>query len=564
MTEKIPSKILTLVDNDAKKPKPKKTGNTGGGGGGGADVVDRFSQQYIIKNGCFHLVKMSRDGAVIEIFLGNFTCWIVSEIVRDNGLMDSTVLIIEGIRADGRRLSPVEIPAKDFYSPSVNCFNSAWGSLVYIPPGTQMLANVKAAIQIYSSRNGDIPSSTVTAHLGWKKINDRWHYLTGNGAITEAGLVDDVNVDLGQGNMSRYQLPAPTTGEPLLHAINEALVLPGICPNKLYIGWALLAAVARAPLSECKPIDFCIWIDGVTGSRKSSIAAVPLAFFGNFIGRDFPGNGTDTAYALMMKLFQGKAAVFVADEFKIAGGPIEKNKMVAMVDHIVMSTGNGSGRGRLNADATIKPAPFNRSLLIMTAEDKIGSQSTFARMLILTMAKPDVDIEILTRLQNAAELFPGVTAAYAQWLAPRMDRLKLEYPKMVTQSSRTASDAGIAKSHSRAPEIYANLITGLFVFFDFLQDAGAISSDHANVLIGEAETSLQQAFLDQGAYQTEQDEIERFLQLLRAAFSSGNAHIDCRLNQGPPPSRPFAWGWRDSGTDALGDKILKPMGDSVG
>jgi len=39
------------------------------------------------------------------------------------------------------------------------------------------------------------------------KDHDAWHYLTGSGAITAAGLVGGIEVDLGSGHMSRYQLP---------------------------------------------------------------------------------------------------------------------------------------------------------------------------------------------------------------------------------------------------------------------------------------------------------------------------------------------------------------------
>ncbi len=123
---------------------------------------------------------------------------------------------------------------------------------------------------------------------------------------------------------------------------------------------------------------------------------------------------------------------------------------------------------------------------------------------------------------------------------------------------------GLASSHPRAPEIYANLAAGAETFLEFLEEAGGVSSEQSNVLLSSIESDLQQAFSEQGAYQTDQDEVERFLQLLRAAFSSGNGHIACRLNQGPPPSRPFAWGWRDAGSDMAGDKNYKPMGDCMG
>ena len=69
---------------------------------------------------------------------------------------------------------------------------------------------------------------------------------------------------------------------------------------------------------------------------------------------------------------------------------------------------------------------------------------------------------------------------------------------------------------------------------------------------------------EQAAYQVEQDETVRFLELLRAAFSSGNAHIACRLKQEPPATRPHAWGWRSNEVDLSGNKIYKPMGDCIG
>ena len=78
------------------------------------------------------------------------------------------------------------------------------------------------------------------------------------------------------------------------------------------------------------------------------------------------------------------------------------------------------------------------------------------------------------------------------------------------------------------------------------------------------ETGLRQAFSEQAAYQIEQDEVERFMQLLRAALSSGNCHIANRLDQGPPAVRPYSWGWRDAGENLVGDKNFNPMGDCIG
>ena len=62
----------------------------------------------------------------------------------------------------------------------------------------------------------------------------------------------------------------------------------------------------------------------------------------------------------------------------------------------------------------------------------------------------------------------------------------------------------------------------------------------------------------------EQDETIQFLELLRACFASGNAHIASRLKQAPPLSRPYSWGWRSHEVDMSGEKVYKPMGDCIG
>ncbi|WP_235209229.1 hypothetical protein [Methylobacter sp. BBA5.1] len=240
--------------------------------------------------------------------------------------------------------------------------------------------------------------------------------------------------------------------------------------------------------------------------------------------------------------------------------------MYAKAERLIRNTGNQAGRGRRGSDMQAKAAPYNRSMTIITGEDLPKGQSLLGRLLILELTRADVDTNTLTKLQEVAEAgqLAGIMAAYLQWLAPRLDDLKKQFPQTVASFRNAAIRDGFAASHPRAPEIYANLVAGAELFLDFLTDTGALSSEQSNATLSDIEQHLQGALTEQGAYQNEQDEVERFLDLLRASFSSGNAHIACRLNQGPPPSRPHAWGWRSDVVDMAGDKIYKPTGDCIG
>jgi hypothetical protein len=568
MTQNKKPPVLEVV-NSAKKPPGKKPAVNTGGGGGRSIKQDKFGD-YVIKNGAFHQVKTIKSGlddaSFVEFPLCDFTCHIVEEIIADDGLNDASFVRIQGHRNDGVSLPLVDVPSKNFYSSQTNWANEHWGTLPFIYPGTAKRDNLRAAIHLYSKRNGDVPRRTIFKFTGWKRINEQWHYLTGTGAITAAGLIDTVQVELGAGHMGRYQLPAPLTGEPLNQSLSDVLALLAVCPSKPYIGVALLAAVARAPLGECHPTDFAIWLHGLTGSRKSAVAAIAQAFFGNFTARSFPGNWSDSVNDSEMKSHQAKDGIFVNDDFKPSVSIAEASKLHAMAERLIRNTGNQAGRGRRDQNMQAKAAPYNRSMMIVTAEDLPRGQSLLGRLLILELTRFDVDNAALTRLQKAAEAghFSGLMSAYLQWLAPRLEQLKKDFQKLVEQYRSAAIRDGLATSHPRAPEIYANMVAGVEILAEFLQDAAGLGSELAEALCCDAANDLQQAFREQGHYQTEQDESERFLGLLRAAFSSGNAHIACRLNQGPPQSRPFVWGWRDAGTDMAGGKSYNPMGDSIG
>jgi hypothetical protein len=566
MTKPENKPVLELI-RTAKKPTTKKDGS-GNGGGSDTSQEQRFGD-YLIRNGAFHQVKAVRNGedrTTVEFPLCDFTCQIIEEITSDDGLSDASYLRIEGKRSNGMTLPVADVPAKNFFSSQGSWVNDHWGTSPFIYPGAAKKDNLRACIQLYSRLNGDVPRRTIFKFTGWKKIDEQWHYLTGSGAITAEGLITGTEVDLGAGHMSRYQLPAPLSGEALHQAAAEALALLEICPNRPHIGIVLLAAVARAPLGECHPTDFALWLQGLTGSRKSAIAAIALAFFGPFTARSFPSNWSDTVLDCEIKSHQAKDAVFVVDDFKPSVSQNEANKLHAMAERIVRNTGNQSGRGYRGSDRRANAAPFNRSMMIVTGEDLPRGQSLLGRLLILELSRTDVDNDVLTKLQRAATAgsLAGLMSAYLQWLADRMDQLKIDFPLEVELCRNAAIRGGFAASHPRAPEIYANLLSGADMLLEFLNSTGAVTDDQSQTLLSAIEAGLQQAFSEQGIYQVDQDEVERFLQLLRASLSSGNAHIACRLKLGPPEIRPYSWGWRDAGTDMAGDKSYSPMGDCIG
>ncbi|MEI8210257.1 MAG: hypothetical protein WCG16_13690 [Methylococcales bacterium] len=227
---------LSVVEA-ANKPKKEPSTHGGGGSGGGSgdnEASFEFELNYLIKDGCFYQKSSSRDGTPKDILLANGIFWIEREITCDSGLADTTILRVSGKRANGQLLPVKDIPAKQFYTSLTNWINEAWGTKVFISTGVSIKDNLRAAIQKYSTRNGDIPIHTVYQYSGWKHLNNEWVYLTGNGGINKTGLIDNIEVDLGPANMQHYRLPAPLSGHELREAAEKVLLILNICPEKPY------------------------------------------------------------------------------------------------------------------------------------------------------------------------------------------------------------------------------------------------------------------------------------------------------------------------------------------
>jgi len=565
MTDNTQKPTVSNVVSLAKKPagKPKD------GGGNGADQPVRFGE-YGIENGQFVQYRMMKvaggnDRAEGSFALCNFTCKVVEEVLAQDDLADSSFLRIEGRRHDGLLLSLIEVPMKAFNAPQ-NWVREYWGLRPVIYSGRQKESNLTVCIQLYSQLAGDVPRRVIYKVTGWRKFDDRWHYLTGSGAITDAGHQDDIQVDMGAGHMSRYRLPAPLQGDDLKQAVAAMRLLLDICPGKPHIGAALFAAIVRAPLGECKPTDFALWVHGLTGSRKSAVVAIAQSFFGDFHDRSFPANWSDSANDAEMKAHQCKDGIFTIDDFKPSVSKAEADKLHAMAERLIRNTGNQAGRGRRGADMQARAAPFNRSMMIITGEDLPRGQSLLGRLLVLELNRADVDNATLTKLQQAAAAgtFAGLMASYLQWLAPRIDQLKVDFPLVVQQLRDGAIRDGFAASHPRAPDLFSNLVAASETFLDCLLDVDNITADESNELLARIEAGLKAALGEQAEYQNEQCEVQRFLELLRSVLSSGNGHIVNTLDKGPPKTRPYSWGWRDGGSDLAGEKQYKPCGNCIG
>lgn len=461
-------------------------------------------------------VKATKDGTE-EKPLASFVARILREITRDNGQDEETKIVfeIDGLLPDGRKLPSRLISAAEF--PTMNWPLKAWGADALVLAGISTKDALRVAIQ---STGRGARRDRLYCHTGWRKIGEKWCYLHAGGAIGSEG----VQVDLSEGglNLERYRLP--DTKPDISEVAPVVLKMLEVAPRKVTL--PLLALVFLAPMcdllrrSNCEP-TFLVWLYGHTGERKSSLAALFLSFFGNF-GRDkLPANFKDSRNMTEKLAFLLKDNLLVVDDFHPVANAKDRTDMTGKAQALLRSYGDRAGRGRMNADTSLKTAYVPRGLALITGEDMADiGESGAARMLSLEIPRGGVALDILSECQEQAANLPGVMRGYLEWLLDKMDAVE-DVRKTFIDLRREAQSRG----HGRLSEIEAWLIMGMISGMSYLTEIGGITGREREAIVGETWAVIKELAAEQAEAVQMAKPAERFINALREMMTAGAVQV---------------------------------------
>ena len=488
--------------------------------------TDLFLPPYKVKGNCLFM-EQTVKGTPIDKKLCNFVAWITEEILQDNGIDTDTLVRIEGIHASGRSLPAVTIPLS-----KLGGFEwvDHWGADCILEVGGSIRDHIAKAVRetvFHAERKQEF------AVTGWKKIGGRYEFLMPG----DSKLAVNLPAKLGG-----YRLTGQCADEDVnvLASLLESKLVP---PDILY---PLLAYVFLSPLIEflrhagCVP-KFVLFLVGRTGSRKSTLAALMLSFFGRFTATELPLSFRDTANSIVYNAFTLKDVPTVIDDFHPADTQ-EGKKLTATAQSIMRSYGDRQGRGRLKADATPMESRPPQGNAIITAEfaPDIGESGT-ARYLALELRESDVNLKVLSHFQQEASrgIFQNCTYGFIQFLKGTFlwdDNTVGEFEKTLTSVFEGRRDlfleSGI-RCHGRVPEIVAHLELSMKILLMFLESRNALSSQRCEEISQEF-TRILYRIASRQAENIEQDKPTHiFIRKLYALIQSGQAVVRRRSQYTP-------------------------------
>lgn len=488
----------------------------------------------------------------ITVPLSNFTARIRADIRKDDGAEVQRLFEIEARL--GSRCVRKAIPADRFAS--MIWVADLLGAQAILYPGQATKGHTRVAIQKLSQQ--EVAEQCVYAHLGWRKIDERWVYLHAGGAIGAEGVVGGIAVQVSDA-LARFQLPEPPGGQQLIDTIQRSLGLLTVAPQTITVPG--FAAVFRAALGNT---PFSLHYAGQTGHGKTELAALCQRFYGaEMDASNLPGSWSSTGNAMEGLAFEAKDVLLVVDDFAPSGSATDVQGYHKQAERLLRAQGNRSGRLRMRSDGTLRAAKPPRGLILSTGEDVPRGHSIRARTIVMEVGPIDVNWSVLSKCQKeAAEgVYAAVFAAYIRWLAPQHEEVKA---RLASEIQQLRQEATAYSEHRRTPDNVANLALGLRYFLRFAEEAGAISQEQTDVLWAESWKALLTTAQAQSAHHAANEPARRFLELLTAVLTSGRAHMTAPT--GSKPQDPEVWGWwqKTIGTGGYQRIEWQPQGARIG
>ena len=429
------------------------------------------SYPFETRDNCLYVTTVSKRGSSTTKVC-NFVPRIVSEKTVDDGAVTEKTLVLSGIHADGSTLPPVEVNGADLSN--FNWLLDKWGAKCIIEVGQRCKDQLRYYIQTTSENSEQLTEYHVT---GWKKIDGEWHYLLPGDDSLNVTLKGKLRYYCGERNWSKTDL----------HTAKLLYTMP---PSRKEIIQPLVAFAFLTPLNEflrqagCMP-KFVLFLTGRTGTRKSTIAALILSFFGAFTSTDLPMSFQDTANSITANAFTLKDVLTCIDDFYPSDNA-EMKKLNTTAQKIMRAYGDRTGRGRMRADCTLMENRPPQGNAIITGELRpdVG-ESGIARYFPLELKDGDVNLAYLTDYQEEAAqgVYRRTMFAYTEWLKRRFicdDDHEENFVKKLRELYdfyRSDFLSHGVKCHGRLPEIVACLMIGMRFFLYFLKENGVIFQD---------------------------------------------------------------------------------------
>ena len=386
-------------------------------------AVERESQQNYIETECYFVseekmvYRKDTYKGPLEKTVADWTATVLYQTCQiDDDGQENHVTKVELKRASSTKV--LEIPGDIFVDDvALRRFIGTNAGIQFIVRAGMSKHLVPAIIDL----SGEFETHRHFNFMGWRKLDDRWAYVTPRDSIRSTGKMSEPpSVELDH-RLREYGLTT-SSWEDSADALKKmiAVLPPQLAPA--LISYALLPLVYRfMPSAAPKP---AMQLVGTSGSGKSEIAALMNSFYGDFSRDTPPAQWGDTINTVEVMGYPLADALYWVDDYK----DIYADKRT--FTRFMQSYSRKMGRGRLTREAKVRTERQCRGFLLSTGETTLeGEMSVVARMFNLEIPPwehRDPDGQALAEAEAVRQHLSGLAAHFASWIARQIEQGDLE------------------------------------------------------------------------------------------------------------------------------------------
>ena len=502
-----------------------------------------YEKPYLVKDGCLY-EEVTTKNKTEHVKLADFVPVLKAEVTYDDGTEPKKMFRVAATHKSGEVMPEQLVSADEMMS--MKWLLQRWGKNGSAVPKQSILARISHAIMHPKAEPDQEP---IYAQTGWKLIGGKYEFLmpSENSPYT---------VEL-KGKLNRYGFTEKCSPDDLVFLSAMLMIENCIVPQRVML--PLLAVTFLSPLNHflkeagCEP-KFVTALIGKTGSRKSTLAALFLSFFGKFTASDLPMSFHDTANSILANSYYLKDVLTCIDDFHPSGVFQEKD-MKTIAQNISRYYGDRTGRGRLNSKIELQASRPPTGNALITAEFAPDiSVSGAARYFNIELDENDVDLKDLTEYQQYAEqgILTGMMMTYTDWIASVYLSDEKDFERMLSALFRQSRKEYIAKlseskiqCHSRVPDMLSHLKIGLTMLLIFLQKHNLIGDADRNQTMKKFDEILLKTAESNVELILAQEPVTRFCDKLISLLESGRCYVENKNDFGGATQKGFI-GMEDS------------------
>lgn len=277
-------------------------------------------------------------------------------------------------------------------------------------------ADAKVIVNQFRKDTKRIPHKVRFEFAGWVKYAGRYIYLHQGLQLSNAEVVTNLNLPCDE-QIDRRDLAGIFSKAVQIYwdeAVSYSLIL-----------YSLLGVLYR-PFAEAGfPPHFLLFINGITGSFKTSVAKIFFTQLADDAYRSYPRRiDADSMISLEVALTKsGQDTITLLDDFSPAKTTQQKNERENKLEFIIRLVGDGSSKSRSNAKLEDVRGEGIKGMVAVTGELRGKGLSSVLRCLFVELEKDKVDLDALSWFQENPDMFTTFIYHLTVFISEHWDRI---------------------------------------------------------------------------------------------------------------------------------------------